>query len=82
MTHHIERTIEPLFNILLSPRDCVVSAFLGLFHEHLHGAERGEGGLKTIPLPYSANLCRAQKLLGRCFRRQPQLMLVFAPLHP
>ena len=27
MTHHIERTVEPLFNILLSPRDVLRPLF-------------------------------------------------------
>ena len=38
---HIERIIEPLFNILLSPCDVLCPLFLGLFHEHYHVDERG-----------------------------------------
>ena len=69
MLHHIERTIEPFFNILLSPLD-LLYPLLGQFHEHFHVAEWGGfwESFQSSPKPYSANLCRAQELIRRCFR--------------
>lgn len=38
--------------------------------------------LQPSPSPDSANLCHVQDLVRRWSRNQPQLMLVFDPLHP